>query len=215
MVHILPGRPAGKPDQMSPNGAAVPGMRNTANPKIKQYIDKRTGKPRYLVRYRRPDGGQTMKRGFLTKREAEDWLTDAEAAKRRGEFVAVSAGRVPLRSAAEPWLRAKATSVKPKTHDDIVSVWELHVAPTWGDMPLQRIRPSMVKTWIAELAEMRSPTLVRRAHAMLAQTLDLAVRDRLLQTNPARGVALPRVVSRAHRYLSHVEVRDVAACAGP
>lgn len=189
-------------------------MRDTSNPKIKQYTDQRTGKPRYLVRYRKPDGGQTKKRGFLTKRDAEQWLTAIEGAKQRGEFVAVSAGRVPLRSIAEPWLRTKATSVKPKTHDDITSAWELHVEPHWGSVSLQAIRPSMVESWVADLDERYSPTLVRRAHSMLAQVLDLAVRDRLLQTNPARGVALPRVVERAHRYLSHVEVRDAAAAAG-
>lgn len=71
-------------------------MRDTANLKVKQYTDAQTGKPRYLVRYRQPDGRQSMKRGFLTKRDAEQWLTAIEGAKQRGEFIAVSAGRVSL-----------------------------------------------------------------------------------------------------------------------
>src|SRR5699024_10253870 len=68
------------------------GWKNTAHPKIKQYSDAATGKPRYLVRYRKPSGGQTMKRGFATKKSAEQWLVETESKKMRAEFVEVSAG---------------------------------------------------------------------------------------------------------------------------
>lgn len=189
-------------------------MRDTAHPKIKQYSDKRTGKPRYLVRYRKPDGAQTMKRGFTTKRDAEAWLHETEGAKQRGEFVSVSAGRVPLETIAGPWLDAKRTTVKPTTWEGIETAWTIHVSPSFGQTPLYRIRPSDVEAWVTSLAGRRSPTVVRRAHAVLAQMLDAAVRDRRIIVNPARGVALPRVESRAHRYLSHVEVSRVAAHAG-
>lgn len=189
-------------------------MRDTANPKVKQYTDARTGKPRYLVRYRQPDGRQTKKRGFTTKRDAEQWLTAIEGAKQRGEFVAVSAGRVSVESIAVPWLAAKRASVKASTYDGIEGAWQHHVAPTFGGMSLHRIRTSDIEAWVAALAARKSPTVVRRAHAMLAQVLDSAVRDRLLAVNPARGIALPRVRTSAHRYLSHAEVHAVAEAAG-
>jgi integrase len=189
-------------------------MRATANPKVKQYTDARTGKPRYLVKYRKPDGRQSTKRGFTTKRDAEAWLIDVEGAKQRGEFVAVSAGRVPLSTIAGPWLEAKAASVKRSTMDGIEGAWEHHVKPEFGDVPLYRIRHSDVEAWVGRLAQRRSPTVVRRAHACLAQMLDSAVRDRRLVVNPARDVSLPRVRSSAHRYLSHMEVKAVADQAG-
>lgn len=189
-------------------------MRATAHPKIKQYTDKRTGKPRYLVRYRKPDGTQTMKRGFTTKRDAEAWLNEVEGSKLRGEFVAVSAGRVTLESMAGPWLAAKQRTVKPTTFEGIETAWTIHIRPTFGAVPLYRIRTSDVEAWVTELAGRKSATVVRRAHAALAQMLDTAVRDRRITVNPARGVTLPRVQSRAHRYLSHVEVKRVADHAG-
>src|SRR5690606_31760149 len=161
-------------------------MRDTAHPKIKQYTDKRTSRPRYLVRYRKPDGSQTMKRGFTTKRDAETWLHDVEGAKLRGEFVAVSAGRVPLRQIAEPWLAAKRPTVKASTFEGIESAWTTHIEETFGDVPLHRIRTSDVETWVTGLAENRSASVVRRSHAALAQMLDTAVRDRRLAVNPAR-----------------------------
>lgn len=187
-------------------------MRATAHPKIKQYTDKRTGKPRYLVRYRKPDGVQSTKRGFLTKRDAETWLHDIEGAKQRGEFVAVSAGRIPLRDLAVPWLAAKRTRVKASTMDGIEGAWRIHIEPTFGDVPLYRIMPSDIEAWLAGIG--KSPTVVRRAHAALAQILDTAVRDRRLVVNPARGIELPRVRTSAHRYLSHLEVKAVADRAG-
>lgn len=189
-------------------------MRDTAHPKIKQYTDKRTGKPRYLVRYRKPDGTQTMKRGFTTKRDAETWLHDIEGAKLRGEFVAVSAGKVPLRQVAEPWLAAKRPTVKASTFEGIESAWLTHIAETFGDVPLHRIRTSDVEAWVTVMAGARSASVVRRSHAALAQMLDTAVRDRRIAVNPARGVELPRVQSRAHRYLSHLEVKRVADHSG-
>lgn len=189
-------------------------MRDTAHPKIKQYTDKRTNRPRYLVRYRKPDGTQTMKRGFERKKDAEDWLNEVEGSKLRGEFVAVAAGRVPLATVAVPWLAAKRTTVKPTTYEGIETAWITHIEPTFGSVPLNRIRASEVEAWVTELAGRRSATVVRRAHAALAQMLDTAVRDRRISVNPARGLELPRVQSRAHRYLSHVEVKRVADHAG-
>lgn len=189
-------------------------MRDTAHPKIKQYTDKRTGRPRYLVRYRKPSGTQSMKRGFTTKRDAETWLHDVEGAKQRGEFVAVAAGKVPLHEIAGPWLAWKRTRVKPSTYDGIEGAWRIHIQPAFGTTPLFRIMPSDIEAWLTRISETRSPTVVRRAHAALAQMLDTAVRDRRLTVNPARGIELPRVRTSAHRYLSHLEVKAVADHAG-
>jgi hypothetical protein len=42
---------------------------------------------RYRVRYRTPERRQTDKRGFRTKREAEDFPATVEVSKLRGEFI--------------------------------------------------------------------------------------------------------------------------------
>lgn len=39
---------------------------------------------RYRVRYRKPDRSQTDKRGFKTKREAEDFLATVQVSQLRG-----------------------------------------------------------------------------------------------------------------------------------
>lgn len=87
-------------------------LKSTAHPKIKQYNDAASGKPRYLVRYRKPSGAQTMKRGFPTKKPAEQWLVETESKKMRAEFVEVSAGRVTVSELSTAWLDSKRARAK-------------------------------------------------------------------------------------------------------
>lgn len=43
---------------------------------------------RYRVRYRKPDGSQTDKRGFKRKRDAEQWAAEhVTTAKAQGSFI--------------------------------------------------------------------------------------------------------------------------------
>lgn len=189
-------------------------MRDTAHPKIKQYTDKRTGKPRYLVRYRRPDGTQTMKRGFLRKKDAEDWLHEIESAKLRGEFIPVSAGRTRLTELYNGWLAAKRVHCSPGWVVDLDTSWRTHVEDRWAQTPVGQVRAGDIQEWVAEMSTRRSPTIVIRAHGVLAGILDDAVRDGKIRTNPARGVRLPRKRGGRSRYLTHTEVQTVAEASG-
>lgn len=184
-------------------------MRPTSNPKVKRYESAR-GETRYLVRYRQPNGRQSTKRGFTTKRDAEAWLVDTESAKRRGEYVSVSAGRVRIGDLAPAWLDGKAVRVKASHWATLDTAWRVHVAPVWADVPVAQVLTSDVQAWVRTVSAGKSATVVIRAHGVLAGILDTAVRDRRIITNPARGVELPRKTRRASRYLSHVEVDRVA-----
>ena len=184
-------------------------MKPTSNPRVKRYDDKRTGKPRYLVRYRKPDGRQSMKRGFTTKRAAEQWLNETEAAKRTGAFVSVNDSKTRLADLEDRYFTIKASQVKPTTLADARTAWRLHVNPAFGTWQVGAIRTSDVELWAAGLKG--SATLVRRAHGVLAGMLDLAVKDRLIAANPARGIRLPRPAgTMKHRYLTHTQVAKVA-----
>ncbi len=44
------------------------------------------------------------------------------------------------------------------------------------------------------------------AYGVLAGILDVAVQDRRILTNPARGINIPRKMKKEHRYLTHAEV---------
>ena len=57
----------------------------------------------YRVRYRTPEGRQTDKRGFRTKREAEIFTASVEVSKLRGEYVAPRNAKVTLGELGPGW----------------------------------------------------------------------------------------------------------------
>ncbi len=85
--------------------------------------------------------------------------------------------------------------------------------------PVSAIAHSDVRTWVSQLAagtaktnrrdhirtrgqgaRPKSATVVIRAHGVLASVLDIAVKDRRIPNNPARGVDnLPRKHRKAHQ----------------
>ncbi|GAB3142604.1 Arm DNA-binding domain-containing protein [Marisediminicola antarctica] len=62
---------------------------------------------RYRVRYRKPDHSQTDKRGFRTKREAEDFMASVEVSKLRGEWVDPTRSKMTVAEWAEHWYDAR------------------------------------------------------------------------------------------------------------
>lgn len=165
---------------------------------------------RYRVRFRRPDGSQTDKRGFTNKRDAEVFLASIEVSKARGDFIELGASLVLLGTLGADWMRDRSRVVKPSTYRSLESAWRNHVAPKWSLRPIGSIRHSEVQTWVSLMATTQSPTNVLRSHGILAGIFDSAVKDRRLSANPARGVALPRKTRRAKAYLTHVQVELLA-----
>lgn len=69
--------------------------------------------------------------------------------------------------------------------------------------------------WVSSMTSRGSgASTVIRAYGVLASILDDAVKDRLILTNPARGVSLPRKVRKEHAYLTHQQVHALAEASG-
>jgi integrase len=170
---------------------------------------------RYRVIYRRPDHKQTSKRGFTTKKAAELYLASIEVSKARGEYIEASAAKTSIGDLAPGWLQG-LTHLKPSSFGPVETAWRIHVQPTWGARSVGEVQHSEVQRWVSNLTseKSKSPTVVLRAHGVLAGILDVAVRDRRILANPARGVNLPRRVAKEHRYLTHGEVGRLASNSG-
>ena len=175
---------------------------------------------RYRVRYRKPDHSQASKRGFRTKREADLYLASVEVKKARGDYIDAAQARATIDELGEQWITSQ-THLKPSSVAVVESAWRLHVRPAWGSKSIGQIRHSDVQQWVSGLSagggdfgKPKSPALVHRCYGILAGILDVAVRDHRLASNPARGVALPRKVSREHRYLTHEQLHRLADASG-
>ncbi|NLP84169.1 site-specific integrase [Microbacterium sp. CFH 90308] len=189
---------------------------------------------RYRVRYRTPDHRQTDKRGFRTKREADLFLASVEVSKATGEYIDPSRARTTVAELGPIWLEAKQSRLKPSSYRALEDSWRVYVNPRWGKTAVAAITHSDVRTWVSQLAagtakterrdnirtrtqgaRRKEATTVIRAYSVLASVLDIAVKDRRIPNNPARGVDnLPRKVRKAHRYLSHQDVERLATACG-
>ncbi len=170
----------------------------------------KAGKRLYRIVYRRPDHSQTSERGFTRKRDAELRLAEVELGKAKGEYINPTDAKEQVASVATGWLTAREHLTKPSTHRSLLSAWETHVRPRWGHRKIGGIRASEVQDWVSELAATKSATTVLRAHGVLAAILDVAVDDRRISRNVARGVTLPRKTSKTKPYLTHRQVQALA-----
>lgn len=164
---------------------------------IKPY---KTSKGRaWRVQYRSPDGKNRTKQGFRTKNEAQAWAEKNSTTIRTGDWIDPNAGKVTVGELGARWLEMQ-THLKPSTLRTTEQTWRIHVKPRWGDTPIRVVRASEVQHWLSSTE--RSASIVRKNHAMLSQILDMAVRDGIVKSNPAKGVALPRKAKARKVYLS-------------
>jgi integrase len=172
-----------------------------------------TGATLYRVRYRTPGRGQTDKRGFKTKRDAQVFAEQIEVDKRRGLYVAPSDGRVKFGDLARTWLDSKH-NLKPSTRARYESTLTLPLKG-FHDMSIGDITRPMVRALVADLVgEGAAASSVHKVVGLLRQVLATAVADNLIATNPAEGVEMPTVTMTEQRYLTAAELHRLALAAG-
>ncbi|MEL5990750.1 tyrosine-type recombinase/integrase [Microbacterium phosphatis] len=172
--------------------------------------ETKAGKKLYRIVYRRPDNRQTQERGFTRKRDAELRLAEVEVGKAKGDYVNPADARETVTAIATGWLSGREHVMKPSSYRALRSAWETHVQPKWGARQVGTVKHSEVQDWVSELARDKSATTVLRAYGVLAAALDVAVKDRRLSRNVARGATLPRKVPKSKPYLTHAQVQTLA-----
>lgn len=164
----------------------------------------------WRVQYRDPAGKSRTKQGFKRKSDAQAWADKNAADIHIGDWLDPNAGKITVSELGEVW-KQNLGHLKPKTRHDALANHRLHVEPEWGGRRVSSIKPSEVQTWVSNMEG--SASLVRQSHAVLAQILDIAVRDKAIRENPARGVKLPRKQSAEKIYLTAEQLGQLAnAC---
>lgn len=177
---------------------------------------------RYRVRYRKPDGRQTDKRGFPTKKAAEAFAATVEVSKLTGTYVDPTDSRTTVGELGPLWLERQRGHLKPSSWSPLEVAWRLRVEPRWGSKQIGQIRTSDVQSWVSDMSEgdpvrgvkPAGASVVIRTFGVLAAVLDDAARDRLINVSPARGVKLPRKTRSPKTYLTHQQVWALAEAAG-
>ncbi|QQU97753.1 tyrosine-type recombinase/integrase [Corynebacterium amycolatum] len=161
----------------------------------------------WRVQYRAPDGSSRTKQGFATKDEAQAWAAQNTTSMRQGTWSPEQRRRQTVGELGASWLSMQ-THLKPSTFKTTDSTWRVHVKPYWGPWRVGDIRRSDVQAWVSGFDA--GASTVRKAHACLAQIIDVAVGDGTLSVNPARGVRLPRKPKAKKVYLTANQVKTLA-----
>ena len=163
---------------------------------------------------------QVKRRGFRTKRDAEDalqrLLLDNNARRQAG------ATRITLDEFLEQhWLPTKAPSVRPATLHGYRKMIENSIKPALGHQRLSTITRRDLEQLYAALAtsgghngKPLSPKTVRNIHGVIHGALADAVNWEMIPANPAHGAKVPRVTpnemtawteDEANRFLNHTQ----------
>lgn len=165
---------------------------------------------RWRVRYRKPNGAQTDKRGFKTKSDAQLWQSKNAIDKATGNYIDPTRSNITINDLAPQWLETKQATIKVSSYLPLEAAWRNHVEPTFGKTPVRKVTPANIQTWVNKLTKKLSPSAVSRVHSVLAGMLDVAVKDNRIPANPARDVSLPKRRSKPKTYLTHQQVQLLA-----
>nr|DAO89780.1 MAG TPA: Integrase [Caudoviricetes sp.] len=158
----------------------------------------------WRVQYRSPDGKSRTKQGFRTKAEAQAWANKNAVAVHDDDWINPNAGKVTVGDLGQRWLDMQ-THLKPSTKVSYEGLWNTSIEPYWGPRTVKSISRSDVQEWVAK--DPHSASWRRNAHNLLAQILDMAVADRRIRENPARGIKLPRKEKTVKVYLTMQQLR--------
>lgn len=101
---------------------------------------------RYRVRYRTPDRRSTDKRGFKTKRDAQDWAAANTVKMNTGDWRPAAAGRMTVSEQADAWLQTKTPNVAPKTATAYEqAVTRISNVGSLGTIPLANVNHSVIE----------------------------------------------------------------------
>lgn len=157
--------------------------------------------------------GVTRKRGFRSKREAQDWLHENEVAVQGETWKPAASQRITLDEVAKSWLRSK-TNLAPKTRAAYEGSLEHFRRFGLNGMRVGQITPATVEEWIAAASKERSPKSVRNSYNVLHAVMNRAVRDEIINQTPCIEIELPKVAHKEKRFLTAVQVEALAAAAG-
>lgn len=151
------------------------------------------------------------------KRRTVYGRTQTEArAKQRALRAAVQNGTpvkpkpVTLAGWIETWIGGSlaASDRRQSTIDLYTAVARRHLVTSLGQRQLDHLRPSDIEALVvAKRKEGLAPSTVRTIYTVLRAALDIAVRDGLLQTNPAAAVRRPSIPRREASFLTPRQVR--------
>lgn len=168
------------------------------------------------LRYIDPLTGEQKRAYFYGKTQAEAKAKAQNARERLAQGGPIRDGSGTLEQWLEEWQRTflavsdRATSTK-VMHEGYCRAW---IIPVLGHVRLDRVNVADVNRLMLDMAKAGKADSTRRnCYTTLRKSLDDAVVNGLLATNPAHKVKQPRTKRREARFLTTDEVARLLVCA--
>ncbi|MGW5352506.1 tyrosine-type recombinase/integrase [Streptomyces sp. NPDC004031] len=150
---------------------------------------------------------------FVTKTDAEVWLSQVEADLTRGDWTDPDAGAVNFEEYALRWVDERGLA---PTSDELYRrLLRLHILPTFQNMDLDEIAPGRVRAWRAERLEATGATTVAKSYRLLKAILETATDDELIRRNPCRIKGAGKEEAEERPVATVEQVDAVAEAMGP
>ena len=170
---------------------------------------------RYVVGHD-PATGKMISRNVLGKTQAEvkEKLRTAIENSKRLDYT--QTGKYTVGQWMDEWFEAYAkVKVRPSSHQTYKGYIENHIKPNIGDIPIEKLTSlQLQKFYRLLLTEGRVPRIesekqpkglsaktVRNINQVISSAMDMAVRHKLILSNPTEGCELPKVEHREMKTL--------------
>ena len=186
------------------------------------------GSTKWQARYADPtDDRRRIEKTFRTRQEAEEWLTQQQAAVLRGEHQDPRRADRPFKDAVAAWRETRLPTLAPKTRDRYEDVLRLHLEPEFGRVPLTALTREVVKRYFARLqregrtagrehpGDPLSAGSIRKIQTVLSSVLSEAVELGMIRVNPAMRMRLPAPPKKDMTILTAPEIRALAEAIDP
>lgn len=170
------------------------------------------------VSYTDPQTGKLVRTSVYGKTEADVEEKRRAALSRAHSGRPITDSKALLETFTEQWIAGplEISDRKPTTKQLYAGLARKHVVGSrLGSTPLANITTSGVERWVAGLKrEGLSQSTIRTTYTVLRAILAVAVRDKLLQDNPAAAMPRPKVDHHEAQYLTPAQVRLLLEAAG-
>jgi Phage integrase, N-terminal SAM-like domain len=145
---------------------------------------KRYGRgKRWRVRWNDPDTGRSRAELFDRKIDADRYDANRQADISRGQYIDPDAGRITVAEYAKLWQKNQLH--RASTAQRCERVIRCHIVPVLGSLPLSRVRPSHLKGWVKDRAQVLAPTTLRVIYfGTIVPMFHAAVADRRIGNSP-------------------------------
>ncbi len=114
-------------------------------------VEKLIRGPRVTYRVRWREGSRNRSRTFDTRRDAKQWDAEIRRRQQLGTLHLLDAGRESLDGyVAGTWAPTYAGQLAVKTRRHYVSLYDHHLSPFLGSLPLRSINAETVARWQAD-----------------------------------------------------------------